>query len=174
MTAVAITATDAWLARHHDVVAPVLPSYFAVVAERAEGSWIWDVDGRRYLDLGSGIAVTNTGHRHPDVVAAIHRQVDALLHTSVVLRHQPYIRAAEAVAGLAPFLDDPQVFFCNSGAEAVDGVIKMARRVTGRPGIVAFERAFHGRTIGATSITTAKPSYQEGYGPLLPDVHVAT
>ena len=164
VTAVATTATDAWLARYDDVVAPVLPSYFEVVAERAEGSWIWDVDGRRYLDLGSGIAVTNTGHRHPHVVAAIHRQVDALLHTSVVLRHQPYIRAAEAVAGLAPFLDHPQVFFCNSGAEAVDGAIKLARRVTGRPGIVAFERAFHGRTMGATSITTAKPSYQEGYG----------
>jgi len=173
VTAVATAATDAWLARYHDVVAPVLPSYFEVVAERAEGSWIWDVEGRRYLDLGSGIAVTNIGHRHPHVVEAIHRQVDALLHTSVVLRHQPYIRAAEAVAALAPFLEHPQVFFCNSGAEAVDGAIKLARRTTGRPGIVAFERAFHGRTMGAISITTAKPSYQEGYGPLLPDVHVA-
>ena len=101
---------------------------------------MWDVEGVRYLDLGSGIAVTNTGHGHPRVVDAMHRQVERLLHTSVVLKHQPYIEAAEAIAGLAPFLDHPKVFLCNSGAEAVDGVIKLARRTTGRPGIVAFRR----------------------------------
>ncbi len=167
------TLTDDWLVRYHDVVAPVLPGYFDVVAERATGSWVWDVDGRRFLDLGSGIAVTNTGHRHPHVVSAIHAQVDALLHTSVVLKHQPYIRACEAIAGLAPFLTDPRVFLCNSGAEAVDGAIKLARRATGKPGIIAFRRAFHGRTMGATSLTTAKPAYQEGYAPLLPSVHLA-
>jgi 4-aminobutyrate aminotransferase len=167
------TLTDEWLVRHHDAVAPVLPGYFDVVAERAAGSWVWDVDGRRFLDLGSGIAVTNTGHRHPHVVAAIHAQVDALLHTSVVLKHQPYIRACEAIARLAPFLTDPRVFLCNSGAEAVDGAIKLARRTTGKPGIIAFRRAFHGRTMGATSLTTAKASYQEGYAPLLSSVHVA-
>lgn len=174
MTAIdAPTLTAAWLARYHQVVAPVLPSYFDVVAERAEGSYVWDVEGRRYLDLGSGIAVTNTGHRHPHVVAAVHAQVDRLLHTSVVLKHQPYIQAAEAIAGLASFLDHPQVFFCNSGAEAVDGAIKLARRTTGRSGLVAFRRGFHGRTMGATTLTTAKAQYQEGYGPLLPDVHIA-
>jgi 4-aminobutyrate aminotransferase len=174
MTALdAPTLTSTWLARYHDVVAPVLPSYFDVIAERAEGSWVWDVEGHRYLDLGSGIAVTNTGHRHPHVVAAIHAQVDKLLHTSVVLKHQPYIKAAEAIAGLAPFLEHPQVFLCNSGAEAVDGTIKLARRTSGRTGIVAFQRGFHGRTMGATTLTTAKAQYQEGYGPLLPDVHIA-
>ena len=167
------TLTDGWMARYEDVVAPVLPSYFDVVAERAAGSWVWDVDGRRYLDLGAGIAVTNTGHRHPHVVAAIHAQVDALLHTSVVLKHQPYIRACEAIARLAPFLAEPKVFLCNSGAEAVDGAIKLARRTTGRPGIIAFRHGFHGRTMGATSLTTAKAAYQEGYGPLLPAVRVA-
>jgi len=176
MTAVSAatpTLTDEWMARYDDVVAPVLPGYFDVVADRAAGSWVWDVDGRRFLDLGSGIAVTNTGHRHPHVVAAIHRQVDALLHTSVVLKHQPYIRACEAIARLAPFLHEPKVFLCNSGAEAVDGAIKLARRTTGKPGIIGFRRAFHGRTMGATSLTTAKASYQEGYAPLLPSVHVA-
>ena len=173
MTAVETSLTEEWLARYHGAVASVLPGYFDIVAERAAGCWVWDVDGRRYLDLGSGIAVTNTGHRHPHVVAAIHAQVDSLLHTSVVLKHQPYIRACEAIAGLAPFLVDPKVFLCNSGAEAVDGAIKLARRVTGKPGIIAFRRAFHGRTMGATSLTTAKPAYQEGYGPLLPSVHVA-
>lgn len=173
MTALDTTSTASWLARYHDVVAPVLPSYFDVIADRAEGSWVWDIEGRRYLDLGSGIAVTNTGHGHPRVVDAIHRQVERLLHTSVVLKHQPYIEAAEAIAGLAPFLDHPKVFLCNSGAEAVDGAIKLARRTSGRPGIVAFERGFHGRTMGATTLTTAKASYQEGYGPLLPSVHIA-
>jgi 4-aminobutyrate aminotransferase len=173
VTALDTTATAEWLARYHEVVAPVLPSYFDVVAERAEGSWVWDVEGRRFLDLGSGIAVTNTGHGHPHVVDAIHRQVERLLHTSVVLKHQPYIEAAEAIAGLAPFLDHPKVFFGNSGAEAVDGAIKLARRTSGRSGIVAFHRGFHGRTMGATTLTTAKATYQEGYGPLLPDVHIA-
>lgn len=174
MTAVhPTTATAAWLARYDQVVAPVLPSYFDVVADHAAGSWVWDVDGRRYLDLGSGIAVTNTGHRHPHVVAAIHAQVDRLLHTSVVLKHQPYIEAAEAVARLAPFLDSPKVFFCNSGAEAVDGAVKLARRVTGRSGVIAFRRGFHGRTMAATSLTTAKALYQEGYEPLLPGVRIA-
>jgi 4-aminobutyrate aminotransferase len=173
MTAVETTSTEAWLARYRDVVAPVLPSYFDVVADRAEGSWLWDVEGRRFLDLGSGIAVTNTGHGHARVVDAIHRQVERLLHTSVVVKHQPYIEAAEAIAGLAPFLEHPQVFLCNSGAEAVDGAIKLARRTTGRPGVVAFRRGFHGRTLAATSLTTAKASYQEGYAPLLPSVHIA-
>ena len=173
MTAVDTTATASWLARYHEVVAPVLPSYFDVVADRAEGSWVWDVEGRRFLDLGSGIAVTNTGHRHPAVVAAVHAQVDRLLHTSVVLKHQPYVEAAEAIAGLVPFFEHPKVFLCNSGAEAVDGVIKLARRVTRRPGIIAFQRGFHGRTLAATTLTTAKASYQEGYAPLLPAVHIA-
>jgi len=167
------TLTESWLARYDEAVAPVLPGYFDVIAERAAGSFVWDVEGRRYLDLGSGIAVTNTGHRHPHVVAAIHAQVDALLHTSVVLKHQPYIRACEAIAGLAPFLRDPKVFLCNTGAEAVDGAIKLARRTSGRPGIIAFQHAFHGRTMGATSLTTAKAAYQEGYAPLLPAVHIA-
>lgn len=173
MTTVDTTRSAEWLERYAAVVAPVLPGYFDVVADHAEGSWIWDVDGNRFLDLGSGIAVTNVGHRHPRVVAAIHEQVDKLLHTSVVVKHQPYIRAAEAIAGLAPFLDRPQVFFCNSGAEAVDGVLKLARRATGRPGLVAFQRAFHGRTIAATGITTAKASYQEGYAPFLAHMHIA-
>ncbi|MET0728777.1 MAG: aminotransferase class III-fold pyridoxal phosphate-dependent enzyme [Acidimicrobiales bacterium] len=173
MTAIESTLTAGWLHRYDEAVAPVLPSYFDVVADRALGSWVWDVDGRRYLDLGSGIAVTNTGHRHPHVVAAIHAQVDKLLHTSVVLKHQPYIEAAEAIGGLAPFLVDPQVFFCNSGAEAVDGAVKLARRTTGKPGIIGFRRGFHGRTLAGTTLTTAKAAYQEGYGPLLPGVHIA-
>jgi 4-aminobutyrate aminotransferase len=173
VTVVEPTTTGEWLARYDDAVAGVLPTYFDVVAESAEGCWVTDVDGRRYLDLGSGIAVTNVGHRHPRVVAAVHEQVDRLFHTSVVLRHRPYIELAEAIAGLVPWMASPRTFLCNSGAEAVDGAIKLARQVTGRPGIVAFRRGFHGRTMGATSLTTAKAKYRAGYDPLLPAVHHA-
>jgi 4-aminobutyrate aminotransferase len=166
-------ATAAWLARDHEALAGVLPRYYDVVAERGEGSWLIDVDGRRYLDLGAGIAVNTTGHAHPRVVAAIADQAATLVHTSVVVHHTRNIELAERLGALCPFLDDPQVFFCNSGAEAVDGALKMARKLTGRPGIVAFRRAFHGRTLAATTLTTAKGRYREGYEPLLPGVYHA-
>jgi 4-aminobutyrate aminotransferase len=166
------TTTKEWLDRYDAAVAGVLPSYFDVVADHAEGSWITDVDGRRYLDFGSGIAVTNIGHGHPAVVEAVERQVRELIHTSVVFRHARYIELAEAVGRLTPFFERPQVFLCNSGAEAVDGSLKLARRVTGKGGVIAFRRAFHGRTLAATSLTTAKGRYREGYEPLLGGVTV--
>jgi 4-aminobutyrate aminotransferase len=164
------TITADWLARYDDTIAPVLPAYFDIVAVKGDGSWLTDVEGRRFLDLGSGIAVTSTGHCHPDVVAAIEAQARTLLHTSVVTRHQRQIELAERLAGLCPFIDEPRVFFCNTGAEAVDGALKLARRTIGRPGVIAFEGAFHGRTLAATSLTSTKPVYREGYEPLLPAV----
>ena len=162
-----------WLDRSRAAVAGVLPAYFDVVAERGEGNWLIDVEGRRYLDFGSGIAVTNVGHCHPRVVAAVRDQAESLMHTSVVFKHKGYVEVAERIGALAPFITEPQVFLCNSGAEAVDGALKLARRVTGRPGIIAFRRGFHGRTIAATTLTTAKGRYREGYEPLLPSVYVA-
>jgi 4-aminobutyrate aminotransferase len=165
--------TAAWLARDHEALAGVLPRYYDVVAERGEGSWLVDVEGRRFLDLGAGIAVNTTGHCHPRVVDAITAQARTLVHTSVVVHQTRNIALAERIGGLCPFLDEPQVFFCNSGAEAVDGALKLARKVTGRPGVVAFRRAFHGRTLAATTLTTAKGRYREGYEPLLPGVYHA-
>lgn len=165
--------TESWLARDAGAIAGVLPRITGIVTASGEGSWITDVDGRRYLDFSSGIAVTNVGHCHPGVVAAIRQQASELIHTSVVTHHSPSIRLAERLADLTPFIHEPQVFFSNSGAEAVDGAIKLGRRVTGRRGIVGFAGAFHGRTMGATSLTTAKPIYQEGYGPLLPEVTIS-
>ncbi len=162
-----------WLARDEAALAGVLPRITDVVAVRGEGSWLWDADGRRYLDFGSGIAVTNTGHCHPKVVAAIAAQAATLIHTSVVAHPTGMIRLAERLAGLVPFMAEPQVFFCNSGAEAVDGSLKLARKITGKPGVIAFRRAFHGRTLAATSLTTAKGKYREGYEPLLPAVTIA-
>jgi len=166
------TSAD-WLARDEAALAGVLPRITDVVAVRGEGAWLWDADGRRYLDFGSGIAVTNTGHCHPRVVAAITAQAETLIHTSVVAHPTGMIRLAERLGRLTPFMAEPQVFFCNSGAEAVDGSLKMARKVTGKPGVIAFRRAFHGRTLAATSLTTAKGKYREGYEPLLPAVTIA-
>jgi len=151
----------------------VLPRITDIVAVEGEGAWLTDAAGRRYLDFSCGIGVTNIGHCHPEVVAAVQRQAAALMHTSVVAHHPPSIEVAERLGRLAPFFDEPQVFLCNSGAEAVDGSIKLARRTTGRPGILCFRGGFHGRTIGGTSLTTAKPVYRERYEPLLPSVHVA-
>ena len=169
----AVAVTREWLDRDEAVIAAVLSRYHDVVAVRGEGSWIIDVEGRRFLDFGSGIAVTNVGHCHPRVVAAIRAQAGLLLHTSVAVHHAIAVQLAERIARLVPFLDEPQAFFCNSGAEAVDGSLKLARLVTRRPGVIAFQGAFHGRTLAATTLTTAKARYREGYEPLLPSVHHA-
>jgi 4-aminobutyrate aminotransferase len=162
-----------WLARDEAALAAVLNRITDLVAVRGEGSWLIDVEGRRTLDLASGIAVTNVGHCHPRVVAAVQEQAAALVHTSVTAHHIRSIELAERLRALVPYVDDAQVFFCNTGAEAVDGALKLARRVTGKPGIIAFRRAFHGRTLAATSLTTAKGKYREGYEPLLPSVTIA-
>ncbi|HEX9260651.1 MAG TPA: aminotransferase class III-fold pyridoxal phosphate-dependent enzyme, partial [Acidimicrobiales bacterium] len=167
------TETERWLARDHDALAGTLARSFGIVAERGEGSWLVDVDGRRFLDLTMGIAVNNLGHCHPRVVEAATRQLGTLMHTSVTAHHQRNIELAERIGALCPFFEDPRVFFCNTGAEAVEGAIKLARKVTHRPGIVAFRGGFHGRTLGAVSLTTAKGKYREGYDPLLPSVHFA-
>ena len=166
-------AAAEWLARDEVALAGVLGRITDLVAVRGEGAWLVDVEGRRTLDFASGIAVTNVGHCHPRVVAAIAAQAGTLVHTSVTAHHTRSVELAERLRALVPFLEDPQVFFCNTGAEAVDGTLKLARRVTGKPGIVAFRRAFHGRTLAATSLTTAKGRYREGYEPLLPSVAIA-
>jgi 4-aminobutyrate aminotransferase len=166
-------ASLAWLERDEAALAGTLARATDVVAVEGQGSWLIDVDGRRWLDLASGIAVTNVGHCHPRVVEAATRQVQALMHTSIVTHHCRSVELAERLGGLCPFLDDPQVFLCNTGAEAVEGAIKMARRVTGRPGIIGFRGGFHGRTMGATSLTTAKGKYRAGYEPLLGGITIA-
>lgn len=165
--------TAHWLERDEAALAGVLPRIFPIFPEKGEGAWLVDVDGRRFLDMSSGIAVTTTGHCHPRVVAAVQAQAARLIHVSVVTHNPLAVRLAERLRAKVPYLDDARVFFCNSGAEAVDGAIKLARRTTGRPGIIAFRHAFHGRTMAATSLTTAKARYQEGYAPLLPEVRVA-
>lgn len=164
-----------WLNRDKELLAGVLPRCTDIVAVRGEGSYIWDADGNRYLDFASGIAANSTGHCHPQIVQAIKRQAETLIHTSVTTHNTQNILLASRLcsSSITPFFDNPQVFFCNSGAEAVDGSLKLARFVSGNPGIIAFTGGFHGRTIAATSLTTAKKKYRDGYSPFLPWVYHA-
>ena len=157
-------------ARRRADLAGAYHRYSDLVVESAEGAHLHTVDGRDVLDFGCGIGVTNLGHRHPAVVAAVHEQVDRLWHTSVTAFHPKMIEAAAALVSITPPSLD-QVFLTNSGAEAVEGAIKLARRATGRSDIIAFVGGFHGRTYGALSLTASKATYRRGMGPLLPGVH---
>jgi len=154
------------------LTAPVLPTYARqdVTFVSGEGSWLVADSGERYLDLVAGIAVVGLGHRHPAPVAAAHGQLDRLWHTSNLYWTEPMAALAER---LSLRYDGGQAFFCNSGAEAVEAGIKYARKATGRPGIVALEGSFHGRTMGALS-ATGQPAKREAFGPLVPGVTFAT
>src|SRR3989442_5487556 len=161
---------EEWLARERAHLSQVLYRYTPLVIDHAQGSYLYAVDGRRYLDFASGIAVTNLGHGHPDVLRAAHEQLDRLVHTSVVAHDEPTIELAERIAAVAPGKLGKLVF-ANSGAEAVEGAIKLARYTTGRPALIAFQGAFHGRTYGALSLTASKSYYRERYEPFLPGVY---
>ena len=152
---------------------PVLGRYFERSWARGEGHRLYDTDGRAYLDFANGIAVSVLGHGHPAVTAAIHAQVDQLIAPCAAMGYaESTVRHARL---LAEFLPEPldSIFFMNSGSEAIEAAIKLARRVTGRPGIIAFQGGFHGRTIGAASITSSNINYRLGYEPLLPGVYLS-
>lgn len=154
-------------------LSPVLARYFQRNWTHGEGHRLFDSDGKAYLDFSCGIAVTVLGHRHPAVSAAIHDQTERLLHTCNGLGYlQPVTALADALARVLPEPLD-SVFLANSGTEAVEGALKLARRATGRPVIVAFSGAFHGRTYGSLSATTSNPNYQRGHEPLLPSVFIS-
>jgi 4-aminobutyrate aminotransferase len=160
------------LERDARVVSPSYTRAYPLVAARGRGAVIEDVDGNRFLDFTAGIAVTATGHCHPDVVAAIHDQADRLLHMSGTdFYYEPQIALAERLAALAPGTQHKKVFFTNSGAEAVEAALKLSRYHTGRWRVIAFQGAFHGRTYGAMSLGASKAVHREGFGPLLAGVH---
>ena len=161
---------DRWRARDAAVIAPCYSRYSDLVVDHADGAHLHTVDGRDILDFGSGIGVANLGHNHPEVVAAAHAQLDRLWHTSVTALSPVTIAAAEAVARITPTGLD-RVFLCNSGAEAIEAAIKLARKATGRSDVIAFTGGSHGRTYGALSLTASKAKYRAGIGPLLPGVH---
>jgi len=150
---------------------PSLPRAYPLVPVRGEGSTIEDIDGNLFLDFAAGIAVNSTGHAHPQVVAAIKEQAAKLLHFSASDFYLPiYAEVCQRLAGIAPIDGPARVYLGNSGAEAVEASIKLARFATKRPYVVAFLGAFHGRTYGAVSLTASKAKYHAGFGPLLPGV----
>jgi 4-aminobutyrate aminotransferase len=155
-------------------LSPVLGRYFERSWSHGVGHRLYDTDGRPYLDFANGIAVTALGHAHPRVTAAIHAQAERLIGPTGAMGYsEPVVTLARMLAETFP---DPidTVMFLNSGSEAIDGALKLARRVTGRPGIVAFRGGFHGRTFGATSVTTSNINYRTGYEPLLPGVYFSS
>jgi 4-aminobutyrate aminotransferase len=152
---------------------PVLGRYFERSWSHGVGHRLFDTAGRAYLDFANGIAVTALGHAHPRVTAAIHAQADRLIGpTGAIGYAEPVVTLARMLAETLPEPIDT-IMFLNSGSEAIDGALKLARRVTGRPGIIAFRGGFHGRTFGATSVTTSNINYRTGYEPLLPSVYFA-
>ena len=136
-------------------------------------SYVYDQDGSEYLDFTCGIGVTNTGHCHPRVVEAVREQAGKLLHGQInIVVHQPVLDLiAELRTIVPPGMDG--FYFSNSGAEAVEGAIKLARQATGRTNVIVFQGSFHGRTVGTMSLTTSKTIYRAGYQPLMPGVYVA-
>jgi 4-aminobutyrate aminotransferase len=154
-------------------MSPVWTRIFPIEADRAEGSYIYGVDGRKYLDFTCGIGVTNTGHCHPKVVEAIREQAGLFLHAQVnIVIHKPMLQLIEELRTIVhPSIDG--FFFSNSGAEAVEGAVKLARAATGKPNIIVFSGSFHGRTSGTMALTTSKTIYRSGYQPLPAGVFVA-
>lgn len=157
--------------RDTKVLSPSLPRSYPLVIDHASGAEVWDVDGNRYIDFMTGIAVTSTGHSHPEVVKAIREQAEKFMHICLAdFHYEVAVNLAEKLTELAPFEEDAQVFFTNSGSEAIETAIKLARYATHRQRFIAFQGAFHGRTIGALSLTASKYRQRQGFSPLMPGV----
>ncbi|MBY4569627.1 aspartate aminotransferase family protein [Gordonia sp. PS3] len=151
-------------------LSPVLKQATPVVVDHASGSWIHGTDGRRYLDFTTGIGVTSTGHCHPDVVAAAQEQCAKIIHAQyTTVMHQPLLRLTEKLGEHLPDGID-SVFYANSGSEAVEAAVRLARMATRRQYIVTVQRGFHGRTVAAASLTSAGTKFSAGFGPLMAGV----
>lgn len=154
-------------------LSPALFRYTDVLVDRAEGAYLYGADSRRYLDFTSGIGVTNTGHCHPKVVAAAQEQVGKLIHGQAnIVYHRPMLDLVNELLTVAP-AGLESFFLANSGAEAVEAALKLARQSSGRPNVIVFEGGFHGRTVGTMSLTTSSTIYRAGYQPLMAGVFVA-
>ncbi|GAB3210947.1 aminotransferase class III-fold pyridoxal phosphate-dependent enzyme [Marinactinospora endophytica] len=154
-------------------LSPALKQATPVLAARGEGAYIYDEDDRRYLDFTAGIGVTSTGHCHPRVVEAAQRQVATLVHGQyTTVMHRPLLRLTERLGSVLPSGLD-RLFFVNAGSEAVEAALRLARQATGRQNVIAFQGAFHGRTMAAASMTTSGVKIRAGIGPLMPGVAVA-
>ena len=159
------------LKKDQEFVSQSYTRVYPLVVKRAKGVWVEDVDSNRFLDFTSGIAVCNTGHCHPRVVEAIHRQAEELIHMSGSdFYYGLQSTLAEKLAEITPGPREKRVFFGNSGAEAIEAALKLARYHTKRPRVLAFLGAFHGRTMGALSLTASKVIHEKGFSPLVPGV----
>ncbi|UWN96395.1 aspartate aminotransferase family protein [[Bacteroides] pectinophilus] len=154
------------------VMPPVVKRATTMGVTKGEGCYLWSEDGRKILDFASGVAVCNLGHNHPKVVDAAEKQMKELIHGGHnVVYYESYVRLAERLVELTG--GDTMVYFSNSGAEANEGAIKLAKYVTKRPGIIAFRGSFHGRTLATTSLTSSSSAYRKNYEGLLPSVYFA-
>jgi 4-aminobutyrate aminotransferase len=161
---------QALIARDRPVSSPSYPRDYPFVMAKGRGAEVWDVDGNRYLDFMSGIGVCSTGHAHPQVVQAIKDAADDFLHISSDYWHERMTRLAEKMNQLDPVGEPAQVFICQSGTESVEGALKLARYVTGRPRFISFLGGFHGRTMGSLAFTSSKYTQQAGFFPAMPGV----
>jgi 4-aminobutyrate aminotransferase / (S)-3-amino-2-methylpropionate transaminase / 5-aminovalerate transaminase len=161
------SATNASLmARRKSAIPRGVGQSHEIFVTKGENAEVWDVEGRRYIDFAGGIAVLNTGHRHPDIIAAVKDQLDHYTHTCFqVLAYEPYVELAERINALAPGEFDKKTFFLSSGAEAVENAIKIARAYTQRSGIIAFTSGYHGRTLLTLGMTGKVAPYKTGFGP---------
>ena len=162
-----------WQKRKEQVFARGMGNLLPIYAARAKNAELWDEEGKRYIDFAAGIAVVNTGHSHPEVVAAMKQQLDAFSHTCVMVT--PYasvVELAEKITAMAP-MDDARAIFLSTGAEAVENAIKIARVATGRPGVIAFSGGFHGRTNLCMGLTGKVVPYKKGFGPFTPEIYHA-
>jgi len=153
--------------RDQKFISPSYPRDYPFVMDHGKGTEVWDVDGNRYLDFAAGIAVCSTGHSHPRVVKAVQEQADKFLHISSDFYHEKWVKLGEKLDLIAPFKEDALSFMTNSGTEAVETAIKLARYHTGRSNFIGFTGAFHGRTMGAVTFTASKPKYHKGFYPLM-------
>jgi len=154
-------------------LSPVWSHHSDIIVDHAEGSYIYATDGRKILDFTCGIGVTNTGHCHPKVVQAIRDQAGLLIHGQAnLVTHKPMLELVDELRTFVPKSLDGY-FFSNSGAEAVEGALKLARHATGRPNVIVFHGSFHGRTVATMTMTTSKTIYKNGYQPLMPGVFVS-
>lgn len=161
----------AWVEKDTAAISPSYTRSYPFVMDHGQGSEVWDVDGNRFIDFNAGIAVTATGHAHPAVVKAIQEQAEKFIHMSGTDFYYPVqIKLAEKLNALVPIGEETQVFFTNSGTESVEAAFKLARYYTGRPRMLAFIGAFHGRSMGSLSLTASKYVQRKGFAPLVPGV----
>ncbi|MGV9927277.1 aspartate aminotransferase family protein [Nocardia rhamnosiphila] len=154
-------------------LSPILKQATPVTVDHGAGCYLYDVDGRRFLDFTAGIGVTSTGHCHPRVVAAAQEQVGKLIHGQyTTVMHRPMLELTERLGTVLPAGLD-SVFYANSGSEAVEAALRLARQATGRPNVIVFHGGFHGRTVAAAAMTTSGTRFSAGFGPLMSGVHVA-